>query len=122
MSEPEAKPTRRHFLYADRRLREGASREVLQQELIERGLTDEAASELLRGTPAPFWTAKVARITTLVGTVIMICGGALFLGNVSGTFVTFDGAGTITVFIGAIISAIGISWKQRPKWEKWQFR
>lgn len=122
MSEPEAKPTRRHFLYADRRLREGTSREVLQRELIERGLTNAAASEVMRGIPTPFRTVKAARITTLVGTVILIYGGALFLGNVSGAFVTFDGAGTIAVFIGAIISAIGISWKQRPKWEKWQLR
>jgi hypothetical protein len=43
----------------------------------------------------------------LLGGIVLVAGIGLFIGNVSGTFVTFPGLGWITIIIGGAIMKAG---------------
>jgi hypothetical protein len=94
-------------------LAQGVSPDQIQFRLIQEGfgqaLVAEEVSRLLAQTARAEADEREdpRRLWRLLGAVLIVAGGGLFIGNTTGIFPTFSYAGDIVMFIGALVSAMG---------------
>ena len=94
--------------YVSARFRDGEAPETVRTELVQRGVSPETADQLVAVLKPGKWERGTrGQALRAFGVLVMVAGGFLILGNQIGFFPTFPFAGTITVFLGAAIYAVG---------------
>jgi hypothetical protein len=100
--------------HAARRLNDGAVPTDVVSELVQMGLSEEAASGVVRqmrevhGLVDREPNAPINTILKLVGYSIVALGMVLWIGNILGFLRTFPLAGFMTILIGTVVLSIRV--------------
>jgi hypothetical protein len=100
--------------HAIHRLNDGATRQEVIAELVEMGVTESAAEDVVRkveevhGPAEPERQHPLNTIFKILGALIVLIGVFLWIGNVVRFFPTFPLAGFLTVALGVALLSIRV--------------